>query len=199
MSTVHNGFAEVDESASVGEGTMIWQLAHVREGAAIGSHCSVGRGVYVGPGVAIGNNCKIQNYSLVYEPAKIGHGVFIGPNVVLTNDTYPRAVNVDGSPKSAKDWIPFGVHIGNGASIGAHATCVAPVTIGEWAVIAAGAVVTQDVPAHALVAGVPARQIGWVGKGGHRLVPDGDIYGCPDTGELYREENGELNRIEPNA
>lgn len=199
MSNARDATAEVDDTASVGEGTTIWQLAHVREAASIGSDCSVGRGVYIGPGVSIGNNCKIQNYALVYEPAKIGHGVFIGPNVVLTNDTYPRAVNVDGSPKSSKDWKPVGVHIENGASIGAHATCVAPVAIGGWAVVAAGSVVTKDVPAHALVAGVPARQIGWVGKGGRRLIADGEILRCPDTGEAYQEKNGELIRIEPNA
>ncbi len=107
----------------------------------------------------------MQNYALVYEPAELADGVFIGPAVVLTNDTYPRAVNPDLSLKSAHDWEPVGVTIGEGASIGARAVCVAPVTIGAWATVAAGAVVTKDVPDHALVVGVPARRVGWVGQG----------------------------------
>jgi acetyltransferase-like isoleucine patch superfamily enzyme len=106
---------------------------------------------------------------------------------VLTNDTYPRAVNPDLSVKSASDWEPVGVVIEDGASIGARAVCVAPVRIGRWATVAAGAVVTRDVPDHALVVGVPARQVGWVGKAGVRLVADGEDWRCPRDGTLYRK------------
>ncbi len=137
------GSADVDDGAKIGAGTSIWHLVHVRSGADIGTNCVIGRGAYIGEGVRVGDNSKIQNYALVYEPAVIGAGVFIGPAVVLTNDTYPRAVNTDGTLKSAHDWEPVGVTVGAGASIGARAVCVAPLTIGRWATIAAGAVVTK--------------------------------------------------------
>ncbi|WP_423181544.1 DapH/DapD/GlmU-related protein [Arthrobacter sp. NyZ413] len=184
--------ADVSERASIGAGTRIWHLAHIREDASLGENCTIGRGAYVGPGVHIGSNCKLQNYSLVYEPARLGEGVFIGPAAVLTNDTYPRAVSPDGVLKSADDWTPVGVTIEDGAAIGARAVCVAPITIGKWATVAAGAVVVKDVPAFALVAGVPARQIGWVGKSGHRLHPDGDELVCPETGERYIKDGDTL-------
>ena len=177
--------ADVAESATIGAGSSVWHLAQVREGAVLGENCIVGRGAYIGTGVTLGDNCKVQNYALVYEPARLGDGVFIGPAVVLTNDTYPRAINPDGSQKSAHDWEPVGVTIGTGASIGARAVCVAPVTIGAWATVAAGAVVTKDVPDHALVVGVPARRIGWVGKAGVPLVADGEGFVCPQTGARY--------------
>ena len=145
--------ADVSPDAVIGEGSSIWHLAQVREHAVLGSQCVVGRGAYIGEGVVMGQRCKVQNYALVYEPARLGDGVFIGPAVVLTNDHFPRAVNPDGSLKSASDWEPVGVAIEEGASVGARAVCVAPVRIGAWATVAAGAVVTKDVPAHALVAG----------------------------------------------
>lgn len=187
--------ADVSPDAVIGDGSSIWHLAQVREGARIGRDCTVGRGAYIGTGVVIGDNCKVQNYALVYEPARLADGVFVGPAVVLTNDTYPRAINADGSLKSANDWEPVGVTIGRGASIGARATCIAPVTIGEWATVAAGAVVVKDVPAHALVAGVPARRIGWVGRSGHPLVRHGDAWRGADTGETYIEVDGLLKEV----
>lgn len=158
----------------------------------LGQNCVIGRGAYIGTGVTLGDNCKVQNYALVYEPAELGHGVFIGPAVVLTNDTYPRAVNPDGSLKSASDWQPVGVSIREGASIGARAVCVAPVTIGRWATIAAGSVVTRDVPDFALVAGVPAKRLGWVGRAGVRLVEEAGVWRCPQTGVSYIERDGAL-------
>ncbi|NBO35847.1 MAG: N-acetyltransferase, partial [Actinobacteria bacterium] len=161
--------------------------------ATIGENCIIGRGAYVGTGVQIGDNCKVQNYALVYEPAVLGNGVFIGPAAVLTNDEFPRAVSPDGSIKSGHDWIAVGVTIQDGASIGARAVCVAPVTIGAWALIAAGAVVTKDVPDFALMAGVPARRIRWVGKAGFPLEDLGNgKFKCPKTGQTYCEENDVL-------
>ncbi|WP_254359315.1 acyltransferase [Microbacterium hominis] len=187
--------ADVSPDAVIGEGSSVWHLAQVREKAVLGAGCIVGRGAYIGTGVVMGDHCKVQNYALVYEPARLGDGVFIGPAVVLTNDTYPRAINPDGSLKSAHDWEPVGVTIERGASIGARATCVAPVTIGEWATVAAGAVVVKDVPAHALVAGVPARRIGWVGTAGVPLAQDADgIWVCPTTGDRYVEADGALKK-----
>lgn len=180
--------ADIAESASIGAGSSVWHLAQVREGARLGTDCVVGRGAYIGSDVQMGNGCKIQNYALVYEPAKLADGVFVGPAAVFTNDHFPRAVNPDLTAKSASDWEPVGVTCETGASIGARAVCVAPVTIGAWAMVAAGATVVKDVPPHALVAGVPARHLGWVGRAGEKLVPapDGtDAWVCPTTGERY--------------
>ncbi|WP_237563398.1 acyltransferase [Arthrobacter sp. H-02-3] len=185
--------ADVAETANIGEGTRIWHLAQIREEAALGKNCNVGRGAYVGPGVRVGDNCKLQNYALVYEPACLADGVFVGPAAVLTNDLHPRAITPDGLLKGADDWEAVGVTVGTGASIGARAVCVAPVCIGEWATVAAGAVVTKDVPAYAVVAGVPARQLGWVGEAGVPLKQDGGgSWLCPVTGRRYIEARGQL-------
>lgn len=190
--TAHAGYvhetADVASTAHISEGAKVWHYAQVRENASIGAKCVIGRGAYVGPGVEVGENCKIQNYALVYEPARLARGVFIGPAVVLTNDHFPRAINADGTAKSADDWEPVGVDIREGASIGASATCVAPVTIGRWALVGSGSVVVKDVPDFALVVGSPARRVGWVGTAGHPLGKrDDDLWECPATGALYRE------------
>ena len=185
--------ADVSDAATIGRGSSVWHLAQIREDAVLGEGCVIGRGAYVGSGVTLGDNCKVQNYALVYEPATLGHGVFIGPAVVLTNDTYPRAVSVDGSAKTAADWEAVGVTIDDGAAIGARSVCVAPVRIGRWALVAAGSVVTKDVPDHALVAGVPAVRIGWVGRAGRRLEETAPgLWTCPETSERYRETPGGL-------
>ncbi len=191
--------ADVADAATLGTGTKVWHLAQIREDAVLGENCIVGRGAYVGNGVKMGANTKIQNYALVYEPAVLGHGVFIGPAVVLTNDTYPRAVSPDGSLKSAHDWTPVGVTIEDGASIGARAVCIAPLTIGRWATIAAGSVVTKDVPAFALMAGVPARRLGWVGKAGFPLTQADGFWVCPETGAKYIEDSQALKEAEDNS
>ncbi|MCT1653337.1 acyltransferase [Brachybacterium muris] len=180
--------ADISEDATIGDRSSIWHLAQVREGVRMGRDCVVGRGAYIGSGVQMGNGCKIQNYALVYEPAKLADGVFVGPAAVFTNDHFPRAVNPDLTPKSASDWEPVGVTCQEGASIGARAVCVAPVTIGAWAMVAAGATVVKDVPPYALVAGVPAKRLAWVGRSGEKLLPasDGtDAWVCPTTGEWY--------------
>ncbi|WP_405372109.1 MULTISPECIES: acyltransferase [unclassified Microbacterium] len=191
--TVHPS-ADIDDDVVLGDGTRVWHLAHVREGARVGTGCTIGRGAYIGPGVVMGDSCKVQNSALVYEPAVLGDGVFVGPAVVFTNDEFPRAANLDGSPKSADDWHAVGVTVGSGASIGARAVCIAPVLIGAYALVAAGAVVTRDVPPHALVAGVPARRVGWVGRVGRPLTPaaDGDGWTCPETGERYAQDGDGL-------
>lgn len=178
--------SQVSDDAVVSTGCKIWDLAQVREFARIGCESIIGRSAYIGTGVVVGKNCKIQNNALVYEPAMLEDGVFIGPAVVFTNDRLPRAINPDGSLKSASDWEAVGVTCGRGASVGAGAVCVAPVKIGQWAIIAAGSVVVKDVPDFAIVAGNPAKQIGWCGKAGHRLVEiSSSKFYCPETGEQY--------------
>ncbi|MGN6326423.1 acyltransferase [Pseudolysinimonas sp.] len=191
--------AQVEDGAIVGAGAQIWHRAHVRSGAEIGGGTVIGSGVYVGPGVRMGRNCKVQNLALVYEPAVLEDGVFVGPAVVFTNDLNPRAVNPDMSLKSADDWHAVGVTVRAGAAIGARSVCVAPVEIGPWALVAAGSTVVRDVPAFALVAGSPARRIGWVGRVGVRLVDEGNgRWRCPSSGELYVEDSDGL-RIEAQA
>ena len=180
--------ADVDERAEIGAGSSVWHLAQVREQAVLGRDCVIGRGAYIGTGVRLGDDVKVQNYALVYEPAVVGDGAFIGPAAVFTNDHRPRSVDPDGRQKRGGDWQAVGVTVGEGASIGARAVCVAPVTVGRWAMVGAGAVVTADVPDFALVVGVPARRIGWIGRSGERLEPaDGGGWRCPVTGERYRE------------
>ncbi len=191
----------ISRSAIIGKGTRIsntafvWDFVHVRENATIGEHVVVGQGSYIGKGVEIQDNCKIQNYSLIYEPATLERGVFIGPGVIFTNDKYPRAVNSDLTSKSFHDWKPVGVYVKEGASIGAASICVAPVVIGRWAMISAGSTVTKDVPDFALMIGSPAKQVGWVGRAGQKLVisnNDPHIFVCPITKVKYRQESKNL-------
>jgi acetyltransferase-like isoleucine patch superfamily enzyme len=188
--------ATVALSAVLADGVRIWHHAQVREGAQLGENVIVGKGAYIGPDVVIGKNCKIQNSALLYEPARLGDGVFIGPGVILTNDRYPRAINADLTQKNADDWNPIGVRIDKGASIGAGSVVVAPVQLGAWSMVAAGSVVVKNVPAHALVVGNPARQIGWVGKMGIRLIQESDSsYLCPVSKERYSLDNSQLREV----
>jgi UDP-2-acetamido-3-amino-2,3-dideoxy-glucuronate N-acetyltransferase len=200
MRRVHQT-ADIADSAQIGDGTSVWHYAQIREGCIVGENVNIGRGVYVGNGVRIGANSKIQNYALVYEPALLETGVFIGPGVILTNDEYPRSVNPDGSQKSDTDWVPVGVTIREGASIGAGSICVAPLEIGAWALVAAGSTVTKNVPAFALVAGIPAKRVRWVGKAGVPLLDNGEgKFTCPKTGEQYfQRDTNTLLRVESGA
>lgn len=165
--------ADVDPSATIAAGAVIWHLAQVRENAEIGPGCIIGRGAYIDEGVTLGANCKIQNHALVYAPARLADGVFIGPAACLTNDPHPRAISATGQLLGAGDWQMVGVRIGTGAAVGARAVVLGGVTIGAWALVGAGAVVTKDVLAHALVVGTPARQVGWVDHHARPLATDG--------------------------
>jgi acetyltransferase-like isoleucine patch superfamily enzyme len=186
----------IDERAIIGSGTKVWENSKIRENATIGKDCNIGRNVYVGPGVKIGNNVKIQNNALIYEPAIVSDGVFIGPGVIFTNDLHPRAITHDEKKKTEEDWNREGVNVDYGASIGSGAICVAPVKIGKWAMIAAGSVVTKDVLDFSLVAGVPAKQIGWVGKYGVKLIQkDSNSFVCPETQNEYKLSDGKLSEI----
>lgn len=168
--------AEVSEHAQIGEGTSIWHQAQVREEAQIGKNCILGKGVYIDFGVIIGDNVKVQNGASIYHGVTIEDGVFIGPHVCFTNDNLPRAINPDGSLKTTADWEVGHTLVKRGASIGANATILPKVVIGEWALVGAGAVVTRDVPPHGLVAGNPARLIGFVCPCGAHLEA-GEIQG----------------------
>lgn len=166
----------IDGGASIGDGTKIWHFCHVQSGARIGRNCSLGQNVNVSNNVSIGDGCRIQNNVSVYEGVTLEDFVFCGPSMVFTNDLAPRARYPKGRANYKRTLVK------EGASIGANATIVCGCTIGEWSMVAAGAVVTRDVPAHALVAGVPARQVGWVCECGARLRGDNS---CPACGRRY--------------
>ncbi len=166
--------SDVSPQASIGEGTKIWQTCQVREGAVIGRNCILSKGVYVDPDVVIGDNVKVQNGVSLYVGVILEDGVFCGPHCVFTNDLEPRAVNPDGSLKSPTDWTVSKTLVRRGASIGANATVVCGTTIGCWAMVGAGAVVTHDVPDYGLVYGNPARLHGFVCPCGQKMAVDED-------------------------
>jgi UDP-2-acetamido-3-amino-2,3-dideoxy-glucuronate N-acetyltransferase len=161
--------AEVSPRAKLGPGTKVWHQAQVREDAVLGRNCILGKGAYVDFGVQIGDNVKIQNQASVYHGVTLENGVFVGPHVVFTNDRMPRAINPDGSLKSDDDWELSETLVKEGASVGASAVVVAGVTIGRFAMVGAGSVVTRDVPDYGLVYGNPARLTGYVCPCGHKL------------------------------
>ena len=183
----------VGKNVAIGTKSRLWGDTFISDGTVIGDSVVIGRSVFVGPNVQIGDNCKIQNNSLIYEPAHIASGVFIGPGVILTNDLYPRAINPDLTQKNASDWQKSEVTIQEGASIGAGSICVAPVSIGKWAMVAAGSVVVSDVADFALVAGIPAKRLKWVGKHGFPLVQESEsIFFCPKSGWRYEQLSDEV-------
>ncbi|MDP2964615.1 MAG: acyltransferase [Pelolinea sp.] len=161
--------AEVADTAKIGEGTRIWHQGQIRPDAQIGKNCNFGKGVFIDSGVHIGDNVKIQNYVSVYHGVTVEDGVFIGPHVCFTNDMRPRAINVDGSPKAADDWVLSTTLIKRGAAIGANSTIRCGITLGEWAMVGSGSVVTKDVPDYGLVFGNPAKLHGFVCPCGERL------------------------------
>lgn len=186
MGTFVHETAVVDEGAAVGDGTKVWHFSHVQAGAVIGRGCSLGQNVNVGPGARIGDGCRIQNNVSVYEGVELEDHVFCGPSCVFTNDLTPRAKYPKGSEGYKRTLVK------RGASIGANATVVCGHEIGEWAMVGAGAVVTSDVPAHALVLGVPARQAGWVCECGGVLS---ESLVCPDCEHEYAEGQGGLVEV----
>src|SRR5438876_4210822 len=162
--------ADVSSDAHIGAGTRIWRQAHVREYAHIGETCSIGKGVYIDTHVHIGSNVKIQNHASLFEGLTLEDGVFVGPHVCFTNDVLPRAITPDGILKIADDWVITPTLVKYGASIGAGSIIICGITIGEFALVGAGSVVTRDVSPHALVFGNPARQYGYVCRCARRLT-----------------------------
>lgn len=169
MATIHPT-ADVSPQALIGEGTRIWANVQVRERAQIGRNCIIGRNCYIEFDVTIGDNVKIQNNASLYVGLTVEDGVFIGPHVIFTNDKLPRAINPDGSLKSATDWHVGKTHVRYGAAIGAGAVIVTGVTVGRWGMVGSGSVVTKDVPDFGLVVGNPARLIGYVSATGVRCA-----------------------------
>ncbi|HEY65963.1 MAG TPA: N-acetyltransferase [Caldilineae bacterium] len=178
--------AEVSPDARIGPGTRIWHHAQVREGAVIGRECVLGKNVYIDRDVVIGDRVKIQNNASIYHGVVLEDGVFVGPHACLTNDRYPRAITPDGRLKTDQDWEVSPIRVCRGASIGAGAILLAGITVGPFAVVGAGAVVTHDVPAQGLVVGNPARLAGYVCLCGRPLHDRGDEQVCPACGATYR-------------
>jgi UDP-2-acetamido-3-amino-2,3-dideoxy-glucuronate N-acetyltransferase len=188
--------ASVSDAAKLSDNSAVWQFAQVRENAVIGENTIIGSYAYIDANVQIGANCKVQNRALIYDPAIIHDGVFIGPGVILTNDKNPRSISATGQIKGTSDWEKTGVEIFEGASIGAGAICIAPVTIGRWAVVGAGSVVSKAVKGHALIVGNPGRQVGWVGYAGVRLRElSENIFECPKTLTKFELINFELHEM----
>ncbi len=181
--------AIIDDKCQIGEGTKIWHFSHIMSGCRIGKNCNIGQNVVISPEVVLGNNVKVQNNVSVYTGVTCGDDVFLGPSCVFTNVTNPRST-VNRKSQYAK------THVGKGATIGANATIVCGHDIGEYAFIGAGAVVTKNVPAYALLAGNPARQMGWMSEYGHRLEFDEEgIAECPESHEKYRLKDGQVVKI----
>lgn len=177
----------VDDGAQIGAGSKIWHFCHVMSGAVIGERCNLGQNVVVMPGTRIGNNVKIQNNVSIYEGVELEDDVFCGPSCVFTNVTNPR------SHVSRKHEYRT-TRVGRGATIGANATIVCGVTLGAYAFVGAGAVITSDAPAYGLMVGVPARRVGWMCQCGERLRVSAGVATCGACGTVYREANGVLER-----
>ena len=177
----------IDEGVKIGEGTKIWFFCHVQKGSVIGDNCSLGQNVNIGNNVKIGNGVKIQNNVAVYEGVELEDYVFCGPSMVFTNDLTPRSKYPKGPAGYKKTLVKWG------ASIGANATIVCGNTIGRYALIAAGAVVTKDVKDYAIMVGVPAKQVGWACECGEPLKQN---LKCGECGRVYSEQNGLLREME---
>lgn len=175
--------ADVSSAATIGKNTLVWNQAQIREGAIIGSDCIIGKDAYIDQDVKIGNRCKIQNGVSLYKGVEIDDDVFLGPHMTFTNDLVPRAFN--------QDWTITPTKVKKGASIGANATIVCGVTLGEYAMVGAGAVVVKDVEPHALVVGNPGKRIGWVCRCGCKLSSD---LSCSSCGSVY-EWHGKIREV----
>ena len=162
--------ADLESDVSIGPRTSVWNRAVLRNGASIGAECIIGRDAFIDEGVYLGDRVKVQNGALIYHGVIVGNGVFIGPGAILTNDRYPRAITATGELARGGDWTVSPIELRDGCSIGAGAVVVAGTTIGRFATVGAGAIVTRDVPDFALVAGNPARRLGWVCACGSRLT-----------------------------
>jgi UDP-2-acetamido-3-amino-2,3-dideoxy-glucuronate N-acetyltransferase len=181
--------AIVDEGCVIGAGSKVWHFSHIMPGCKIGERCNIGQNVVVSPDVVLGNNVKIQNNVSIYTGVTCDDDVFLGPSMVFTNVINPRSA-INRRDQYAK------THVGKGASIGANATIVCGHDIGAYAFIGAGAVVTKNVPAFALVVGNPAKQLGWVGEYGHRLHFNAEgIATCPESGQVYQLTDNVVTRI----
>lgn len=182
--------AVIDEGASIGKGTKIWHFSHIMPTAVIGENCNIGQNVVVSPDVVLGRNVKVQNNVSLYTGVTCEDDVFLGPSCVFTNVINPRSA-INRKHEYAK------THVGKGATIGANATIVCGNNIGAYALIGAGAVVTKEVPAYALVVGNPSKQIGWISEYGHRLNFDEEgIAYCKESGEKYRLHNNRVQRVD---
>jgi len=185
--------ADVAPDAAIGLGSSIWNQAQVREGARIGARCIIGKNVYVDTGVVIGDDVKVQNNVSLFHGVTIEDGVFIGPHVCFTNDRVPRAINPDGTLKTGADWEVSPILVRYGAALGANATILPGVSIGRWAMVGSGSVVTRDVAAYELVAGNPARRLGSACPCGQPLRDAGDdpfVGTCPSCGAPFPPEGG---------
>lgn len=181
--------AIIDNGCTIGEGTKIWHFSHIMQDCNIGNNCNIGQNVVVSPKVVLGNNVKVQNNVSIYTGVICEDDVFLGPSMVFTNVINPR------SAISRKDQYKTTI-VKKGASIGANATIVCGHTIGEYALIGAGAVITKDVKPYALVVGNPARQTGWVSEYGHKLNFDQNgMAVCPESGQRYKFSNGQVTRL----
>lgn len=183
--------ASIDPGAHIGSGTKIWHFSHVYAGAVIGKNCNFGQNTMVADNVVVGDNVKVQNNVAIYGGTRIEDDVFLGPSCVLTNVSNPRSqVNRRGIYEKTL--------IRRGATIGANATIVCGVTLGRYCFIAAGAVVTRDVPDYAFIVGVPGKQKGWISRHGHplRKADAEGVFTCPESGLRYREEQGRLQCID---
>jgi len=180
--------AVIDEGCIIGEGTRIWHFSHIMKGSTIGHNCSIGQNVVISPDVIIGNRVKIQNNVSVYTGVVCEDEVFLGPSCVFTNVRNPRSA-------ISRKHLFHTTYIEKGATIGANATIICDCRIGKYAMVGAGAVVTKDIPPFALVAGNPARQIGWISEYGHRLAfSDEGIAVCPESGEVYQLIDGKVEK-----
>ena len=181
--------AVVDDGCKIGKGTRIWHFSHIMSGAVLGENCNLGQNVLVSDDVILGDNVKVQNNVSIYTGVICEDDVFLGPSMVFTNIVNPRSAVV-----RKGDYVK--TLVGKGASIGANATIICGNTLGEFCFIGAGAVVTKDVPAYALVVGTPGKQVGWMSEYGHRLhFDDVGLAICPESGEKYELKNGEVSKL----